>query len=166
MRNVVEIGPKVTHVYDIYNKGPWKASHFNIIIFWPHQVGNNHSNPEGKWLLYPDKPPEVQGDGQCSVSEVLINVLNLSHPLTSGEANLPLPDITELPDVVFTPDRVNAEKSDLRKRRTKRSPSLSTETVVSPDIEYDSEGNKRKVVKMVGKNTWTKVEQEIEIKEI
>lgn len=167
MKTVADIGPKVTHVYEVHNKGPWKASHFNIIISWPHQVGNNGSWPEGKWLFYPDKLPEVQGDGQCVLNDELINVLNLSLPTTTNfdinnnnnpDGGIDGSSSSSSSLSSISSNNVNYENGELRKRRTKRNSDKhnnndgpTAETIVSADVEYDYEGHKRKIVKMVSK---------------
>jgi len=71
-----EIGPRVIHKYEVWNAGPWKASFFNVDIWWPYQVENE--KPQGKWLLYPESAPVLDGDGQCFLPKDSIDVLKLS----------------------------------------------------------------------------------------
>ena len=75
MRNYSEIGPRIVHEFTVLNSGPWKAAHFKVIISWPHQVENKR--PQGKWLLYPESNPMVEGDVVCKVPPDSIDVLHL-----------------------------------------------------------------------------------------
>ncbi len=75
IKSFAEIGPKITHYYDIWNAGPWKASQFHVDIWWPHQVENGKS--QGKWLLYLEHPPILDGDGHCILPSNVTNVLQL-----------------------------------------------------------------------------------------
>lgn len=54
-----EIGSKVTHYYTIYNNGAWNVANLLVEIEWPFQVANNKE--QGKWLLYMDEFPVVEG---------------------------------------------------------------------------------------------------------
>jgi hypothetical protein len=75
IKTLAEIGPKIVHQYDIWNAGPWKASEFYVDIWWPHQVENKKR--QGKWLLYLEQPPVLDGDGNCSLPADVTDVLNL-----------------------------------------------------------------------------------------
>ncbi|ODN00073.1 Integrin alpha-PS1 [Orchesella cincta] len=75
IKSLAEIGPRVTHQYEVWNAGPWKASYFNVDIWWPHQVENGKS--QGKWLLYPEGPPVLDGDGQCFLPNDVTDILHL-----------------------------------------------------------------------------------------
>lgn len=75
IKSLAEIGPRVTHQYEVWNAGPWKASYFNVDIWWPHQVENG--KPQGKWLLYPEAPPVLDGDGQCFLPNEVTDILHL-----------------------------------------------------------------------------------------
>lgn len=55
-----EIGSRVTHIYTIQNNGHWHVSRVNVKIDWPFQVANNKD--QGKWLLYLDERPTVEGN--------------------------------------------------------------------------------------------------------
>lgn len=63
------------NLQQINNDGPWRAPYVEVDIDWPHQVGND--KPLGKWLLYLEELPIVEGNGECTVSEKLVNPLNL-----------------------------------------------------------------------------------------
>lgn len=54
-----EIGQPLLHSYEIYNAGPWKVPFLSVIVSWPYQVENG--KPIGKWLLYMDETPKVDG---------------------------------------------------------------------------------------------------------
>lgn len=75
IRALSEIGPRVTHQYEVWNAGPWKAQLFHVDIWWPHQVENGKS--QGKWLLYPESKPMLDGDGECFLPADAIDILHL-----------------------------------------------------------------------------------------
>ncbi|CAG7719954.1 unnamed protein product [Allacma fusca] len=75
IHSYAEIGPRVVHEYVVINDGPWKASRFDVDIWWPHQVENKKA--QGKWLLYPESVPSVDGDVTCTVPPNFIDVLHL-----------------------------------------------------------------------------------------
>lgn len=54
-----EIGSRVLHTYQVYNEGPWKVSNLEILVDWPFQVAND--KPIGKWLLYMEEKPYIEG---------------------------------------------------------------------------------------------------------
>lgn len=80
----------------IYNSGPWKAPHVEVFIDWPFQVGND--KPLGKWLLYLEDNPIIEGagGGVCSLADSSnsINPLGLTRkPLdNAGMLSAPLMD--------------------------------------------------------------------------
>lgn len=55
-----EVGPKVSHIYEIFNEGPWKVSTVEVRISWPYEVANDKAH--GKWLLYMEEMPTIQGN--------------------------------------------------------------------------------------------------------
>jgi len=55
-----EIGQPLLHSYEVYNAGPWKVPYLSVVISWPYQVENG--KPVGKWLLYMDEKPKVDGN--------------------------------------------------------------------------------------------------------
>lgn len=57
--------------------GPWRAPYVEVDIDWPHQVGND--KPQGKWLLYLESLPIIEGTGggECTVDDRLVNPLDL-----------------------------------------------------------------------------------------
>lgn len=54
-----DIGLRVWHRYQVVNEGPWKIQNMDVVIYWPHQVADDRE--EGKWLLYLDEIPYIQG---------------------------------------------------------------------------------------------------------
>lgn len=54
-----EIGQAILHSYEVYNAGPWRVPYLSVIVSWPYQVENGKS--VGKWLLYMDETPKVDG---------------------------------------------------------------------------------------------------------
>lgn len=64
MKHLNDIGPRVFHTYEIYNAGPWKVSTVDVIISWPYEVANDKAH--GKWLLYLEEIPMVQGKNKNS----------------------------------------------------------------------------------------------------
>lgn len=85
MKYFEDIGAGVVHKYQIFNEGPWRVNSVQVLISWPHQVAGDR--PQGKWLLYPEAIPKVEGDqiderqGECFVPSPEINPLNLTHKL-------------------------------------------------------------------------------------
>ncbi|CAG9561864.1 unnamed protein product [Danaus chrysippus] len=76
-----DIGTRVVHTYQIFNEGPWRVSLVQVVISWPHQVASENS--QGKWLLYPEDIPTVDGEagqsnGNCFISGNEINPLKLT----------------------------------------------------------------------------------------
>ncbi|CAH0585673.1 unnamed protein product [Chrysodeixis includens] len=73
-----DIGTRVVHTYQVFNEGPWHVSSVQVVIQWPHQLASD--GPQGKWLLYPEDVPTVDGEadqnGECFARE--INPLNLT----------------------------------------------------------------------------------------
>lgn len=59
IKHLHEIGPKVFHIYEVFNEGPWRVSALDVKIRWPYEVAND--KPHGKWLLYLEDIPSVQG---------------------------------------------------------------------------------------------------------
>ncbi|XP_045772971.1 integrin alpha-PS1 isoform X1 [Maniola jurtina] len=86
-----DIGTRVIHTYQVFNEGPWRVSSVQVVISWPHQVASE--NAQGKWLLYPEDVPTVDGEadqrnGECFISESEINPLKLTTRSGSPEPYL------------------------------------------------------------------------------
>lgn len=54
-----DIGQALLHSYEVYNSGPWRVPYLSVVVSWPYQVENG--KPVGKWLLYMDEKPTVDG---------------------------------------------------------------------------------------------------------
>lgn len=59
MEHLADIGERVMHTYHVFNQGPWKVGSLEVHVEWPFQVANN--KPQGKWLLYLEERPTVEG---------------------------------------------------------------------------------------------------------
>jgi hypothetical protein len=59
MEYLDDIGERVIHTFTIFNQGPWKVGSLEVHVEWPFQVANN--KPQGKWLLYLEDIPTVEG---------------------------------------------------------------------------------------------------------
>lgn len=82
-----DIGTSVQHTYQIYNDGPWRAQYLEVHIRWPHQVAND--KPQGKWLLYLEDRPIIEGagGGECTASaDSIFNPLKLQRRPKSIDA--------------------------------------------------------------------------------
>lgn len=77
MQYLDDLGPVVEHTYQIYNEGPWRAPYLEVMILWPYQVAND--KPLGKWLLYLEDKPVVEGagGGECESKVDVFNPLKL-----------------------------------------------------------------------------------------
>ncbi|XP_008303005.1 integrin alpha-V [Stegastes partitus] len=69
-----DIGPQIVHVYELVNSGPSTFSKASLDVEWPYQYKNGS-------LLYITSY-ETEGPINCT-TEVQINPLNVSNPLTS-----------------------------------------------------------------------------------
>lgn len=71
MKNLEDIGSRVTHKYQIDNNGNWDLNDLRISISWPIQVspGEGVRGKPGKWLLYLESIPIVSGKLFVSVTK-------------------------------------------------------------------------------------------------
>ncbi|XP_043467893.1 integrin alpha-PS1 isoform X2 [Leptopilina heterotoma] len=86
IKNLHEIGPKVFHIYEVFNEGPWRVSALDVKIRWPYEVAND--KPHGKWLLYLEDIPSVQAQGtsrNCEVAPGYVNPLKLQGSVSEIE---------------------------------------------------------------------------------
>lgn len=82
MEYLDDIGVRVMHTYHIFNQGPWKVGSLEVHIEWPFQVANN--KPQGKWLLYLEDVPSVEGL-LCIRFQLILNVcLMLGHTVSKS----------------------------------------------------------------------------------
>lgn len=82
MEYLDDIGVRVMHTYHIFNQGPWKVGSLEVHVEWPFQVANN--KPQGKWLLYLEDIPSVEGL-LCIRFQLILNVrLMLGHTVSKS----------------------------------------------------------------------------------
>jgi hypothetical protein len=81
MRALADIGPRVTHTFQVTNDGPWHVDEMEVVIHWPFQLAPplGKKTGQGKWLLYLTDAPEITppGAGQCFLNPRTINSLGL-----------------------------------------------------------------------------------------
>ncbi|CAI9741711.1 integrin alpha-PS1-like isoform X2 [Octopus vulgaris] len=58
MKNEDDIGPVVSHIYDVYNKGSGTVPQSKLTIEWPYELASDEDH--GKHLLYLLQPPKVE----------------------------------------------------------------------------------------------------------
>ncbi|XP_046437434.1 integrin alpha-PS1-like isoform X2 [Daphnia pulex] len=140
-----EIGQPLLHSYEIYNAGPWKVPFLSVIVSWPYQVENG--KPIGKWLLYMDETPKVDGDGECIMDPKQVNVLDLPKrpgfveaPIEHLARHLPVPTISDIDENEI----VEMESAPVNSTRQKRQAGV----VILPEAIVDNEGKTRHVVTM------------------
>lgn len=145
-----EIGQAVLHSYEVYNDGPWRVPYLSVVVSWPYQVEND--KPVGKWLLYMDETPTVDGNGECFMDPKQVNVLDL--PKRPNLIEPPIEDLGRYPVVPTLSDIDGADnKTDLNDadnevdvgnstRRRKRNSGV----VILPEAITDNEGKTRQVV--------------------
>ncbi|XP_011869361.1 PREDICTED: integrin alpha-PS1 isoform X2 [Vollenhovia emeryi] len=135
IKHLNEVGPKVSHIYEVFNEGPWKVSTVEVRISWPYEVANDKTH--GKWLLYMEEMPTIQalGDGEC--------ILPPGHVVNP----LKLQDNTNLDDIdsiiqSSTPSTILYNHTN--HIRTTR----DTEKVVNTRTIVDKDGHRHRVVAM------------------
>lgn len=157
-----EVGPKVHHIYEVFNEGPWKVSTLDVVILWPFQVAND--KPQGKWLLYLEEVPLVTGKsfeekwqrvlekgiitnvilapnggavgGECRVDSVNVNPVTLKPSVGMEDLD---PSFSDKPNTVYNN---NNQSNFVRRKR-------DTEKVVASKIVIDGNGHKETIVSMV-----------------
>ncbi|XP_039296864.1 integrin alpha-PS1 isoform X2 [Nilaparvata lugens] len=138
-----EVGSRVLHTYQVFNRGPWKVSRVEVHLEWPFQVANN--KPQGKWLLYLDEKPTIEAlnaRGECHMAPGQVNPLGLHYRPNVGDT---LHDTLALTTTMSaTPvAHHNATQSDGKRVRLKR----DTEMVVKSEL-VSSDGRQYNVVNM------------------
>ncbi|GBP30999.1 Integrin alpha-PS1 [Eumeta japonica] len=155
MKYFDEIGTRVIHTYYIYNEGPWRVSSVQVSISWPHQVAA--STAQGKWLLYLEDPPTVEGEqadqsnGQCFKSDTEINPLKLS--TRPGVSEPALENLEMGP--LFSSGKVNRDEES-HNRTVEKYESASANKVrrkrenevVKAEAYTDKDGQRKQVVNM------------------
>lgn len=163
--NIDDIGTEVEHIYEVYNDGPSRATFMEVYINWPHQVVTDEK--EGKWLLYPEELPQIEGGGggTCSiVGDGSVNPLKLERKpmvMMSKLMEEPVPDALKQ-----RPGQLRNKTYESSSRYQQKSVSVSsskeetsssslnrvrrsTENVVKAEKLVDSNGNSKYVVTMV-----------------
>lgn len=125
-----DVGTRVVHTYQVFNEGPWHVSSVQVVIQWPHQLASEGS--QGKWLLYPEDVPTVDGEadqnGECFARET--NPLNLT---TRPGAPEPYLENLEM-DPFLSPGKLSVSSSEKSHNETTRKYS----------VEYSSNKVRRK----------------------
>ncbi|XP_058799124.1 integrin alpha-PS1 isoform X2 [Phymastichus coffea] len=132
VKKLVDVGPKVVHVYQVFNDGPWKVNSLDVVISWPYEVAND--KPHGKWLLYLEETPMMQDGTECQVPQGYVNPLNLL-------GSLGMEDIDPLFPAKPSSSIESNQTNHMRRRR-------DTEKVVTTKIIIDKDGHKKAVVSM------------------
>lgn len=158
-----DIGTSVQHTYQVYNDGPWRAPYLEVHIRWPHQVAND--KPQGKWLLYLEDKPIIEGagGGECNVnSDSIFNPLKLQRKPKSMDAiSLGAPEqYRRLPNVNKTISLTgeSSEKLTLSKfsasntniNRVKRDQAM----IIRAEQLVDKDGKKTDIVHMVSSSIY------------
>ncbi|KAK3914130.1 Integrin alpha-PS1 [Frankliniella fusca] len=136
-----EIGSRILHTYQVFNKGPWRVGTVDINFEWPFQVANN--KPQGKWLLYLEDVPSVesQGGGSCTMKPGQVNPLNLRQRPGLEETSW---DDISLRGGHIHSSLSNSSQNNQSKIRRRR----EQEMIVRPEAYIDKEGKKHQVVFM------------------
>lgn len=167
IKHLNEIGPKVSHIYEVFNEGPWRVSTLEVRISWPYEVANDKAH--GKWLLYLEELPTVQskdyviryitlfkieiihahradcnllalGEGECILpSGHVVNPLKLQDSISYD-------DIDVFQSAASTPPTLYNHTNHVRTTR-------DTEKVVNTRTIIDKDGHRRQVVSMVSSNS-------------
>ncbi|XP_076618885.1 multiple edematous wings isoform X2 [Colletes latitarsis] len=135
VKHLNEVGPKVSHIYEVFNEGPWRVSSLEIRISWPYEVANDKAH--GKWLLYLEELPTVKalGDGECILPpEHVVNPLKLQDSISYD-------DMDVFQSAVSTPPTLYNHTNHVRTRR-------DTEKVVNTRTIIDKDGHRRQIVSM------------------
>lgn len=164
IKKLVDVGPKVVHVYQVFNDGPWKVNSLDVVISWPYEVAND--KPHGKWLLYLEETPVMQGKeivnsayNRCNVEKKIVQLLIIATILCyldgiecqvpQGRVNplnllgsIGMEDIDPLFPAKTNPSIETNQTNHVRRRR-------DTEKVVTTKIIIDKDGHRKSVVSMV-----------------
>ncbi|XP_029660210.1 integrin alpha-PS1 isoform X1 [Formica exsecta] len=130
-----EIGPKVSHIYEVFNEGPWKVSTVEVRISWPYEVANDKAH--GKWLLYMEEMPTVQAlaDGECTLPPGhVVNPLKLQDSVNFDDTDNIMQSSTR-PTILYN------HTNHIRTTR-------DTEKVVNTRTIIDKDGHRHRVVSM------------------
>ncbi|XP_012275249.1 integrin alpha-PS1 [Orussus abietinus] len=134
IKHLNDIGPRVSHIYEIFNEGPWKVSNLKVRISWPYEVAND--KPHGKWLLYLEELPTIQGHGECSLPPG-----HVANPLKL-QGSLSYDDLDPLASLSTSTSSNFYNHTDFTRRRR------DTEKVVNTRTIIDKKGRRHQVVSM------------------
>ncbi|KAL0883105.1 hypothetical protein ABMA27_016566 [Loxostege sticticalis] len=153
-----DIGTRVMHTYQVFNEGPWRVSSVQVVISWPHQVAADGA--QGKWLLYPEDVPTVDGEadqsnGECFISENQINPLKLTQRPGVAEPYL---ENLEM-DPFLRSGKLSVSSSEKQHNETKRVFESSSayenkvrrrreSDIVKAEAYTDKDGQRKQVVNM------------------
>ncbi|KMQ95119.1 integrin alpha-ps1 [Lasius niger] len=151
IKHLNEVGPKVSHIYEVFNEGPWKVSTVEVRISWPYEVANDKAH--GKWLLYMEEMPTIQGSIKLAFR---LTFSQSENALADGECTLP-------PGHVVNPlklqDSINFDDTDsilqsstpptiLYNHTNHIRTTRDTEKVVNTRTVLDKDGHRHRVVAM------------------
>ena len=129
MRALADIGPKVTHTFQVTNDGPWHVDEMEVVIQWPYQLAPplGRKTGQGKWLLYLTDAPEITppGAGQCFLNPRTINSLGLRERGVGSGSRL---------------SSSSASETSVRKRRRRRRSArvVDLEQVQDSSFQYNT----------------------------
>ncbi|XP_063973900.1 integrin alpha-PS1 isoform X1 [Diachasmimorpha longicaudata] len=137
IKRLDQVGPKVSHIYEVFNEGPWKVRTVEVFISWPYEVAND--KPHGKWLLYLEDKPIVSHSGECFLpAGFKENPLDLLRS-SSYEDLDPLYNTGDTAPAAYWRNRTTGNR--VRERR-------DTEKVVNTRTVVDDDGHRHQVVSM------------------
>ncbi|XP_044002303.1 integrin alpha-PS1 isoform X2 [Aphidius gifuensis] len=142
IKNLNEIGPKVSHIYEIFNDGPWKVRQIEVIISWPYEVANDKLH--GKWLLYLEDMPIINhsGGGECYLpAGQTPNPLKLLGSINYDDLDPIFGSTTLSPSTIIDNKKNSTTFNHIRERR-------DTEKVVNTKTIIEKDGTRRQVVSM------------------
>ncbi|KAJ0176589.1 hypothetical protein K1T71_007768 [Dendrolimus kikuchii] len=159
MKYFDDVGTRIMHTYQVFNEGPWRVSSVQVVILWPHQVASDSS--QGKWLLYPEDVPTVDGEadqsnGECFITEREINPLNLTIRPGTHE---PMLENLEM-DPFLTTGKLSVTSVQKQYNETKYTAEYSSTVenklrrkresdIVKAEAYTDKDGQRKHVVNMV-----------------
>lgn len=176
MKNLEDIGARVTHKYQIDNNGQWDLPDIKVIVSWPIQVfpGPDAGNRPGKWLLYLESVPVISGKNIVFFLRIFDIYFTLGSGVTGycevldrpkvNELNLTLSKPVEEPDNLILSDSF-PDSNDSTKFHSRRKRDIN---YVVPTQVTERGGKKRKIVVMVSQKNYKKkkIRNKIYIEEV
>ncbi|XP_014780711.2 integrin alpha pat-2 isoform X1 [Octopus bimaculoides] len=146
MKSEDDIGPVVSHIYDVYNKGSGTVPQSKLTIEWPYELASNEPDGDGKHLLYLLQPPRVQEGKVTCRHPTIINPASIKDNPNS---------ILRLPRSFISGKKVSNDKvvSYNRKRRSLPKASkiiASAQRKSSQDLNCDSGAKCYRIVCDIG----------------